>query len=134
MTEMNREAIQQVIDLIRNSPPGINFDMSHFAGLHDCGTAACIAGYAIAMKVKSYSSDDIYAVIGADFIQPAAEILGLTYEQGDALFLPGCFDGWEKITPAHAIAVLNDLLATGEVNWIKHMDRSPDLRLTSHYD
>ncbi len=83
--------------------------------LDDCGTSACAAGWALALegiKVqdiyeaqrKAYESDEpIYPCVS----DTAAEILGLTYLEGDALFL-GTLD--EDDAEKAAIALLDEYI------------------------
>lgn len=75
--------------------------------VHDCGTAACIAGWAAAIFAPDTRS---YAVFAAE------RALGLDDVTAAALFVP---DGFARAgyTPYEASRVLDHLLATGEVDW-----------------
>jgi hypothetical protein len=114
---LNRENIRKVRDVIARLSRA-RFDMQawardtdgdHFAEpdqlLHQCGTSGCIGGWT-------------EALIDGD----AADSLGLNYSQSRALFypedkpLPGGLNPYEA-TPAQAVAVLDHLIATGEVSW-----------------
>ena len=84
--------------------------------LTDCGTAACIAGYALAMFFDN--TDDAGAV-------QVADCLGLTREQGDVLFLPHYHGGppaseytveWAVRTLDHYLATL-DATGVGIIDW-----------------
>jgi hypothetical protein len=76
--------------------------------LEDCGTAACIAGWANVIfhprLIKTCSST-------------AAESLGLDNNQEIRLFLPHDFLESEKYTRELAIRVLDHLIETGKVDW-----------------
>lgn len=76
---------------------------------HECGTAACIAGWTLSLFRKA--SVEIWEV---EHI--AASILGLTIDQACDLFMPPGFVH-NKQTRAQAVATLDRLLETGEVQW-----------------
>lgn len=124
---MNRENIKIVRDHIASLPPE-RFDMRFTFGdsgrvnerwyehsvtahelLHPCGTAACIAGWALAVLTpdskKRLSSDD------------AANLFGIDHHAGDTLFMPDGFSDPGRYTQPQAVAVLDHLLATGKVDW-----------------
>lgn len=118
---MNRNAIRITRDLIAASATWPaecgKFDMNV---LH-CGTAACIAGFAWAAS-NGYrdsipNSDHFHAF---DTETEAAAFLGLGRQQRTDLFFPEYaalnFSPYHA-TPEQAVAVLNHLLATGEVDW-----------------
>jgi len=72
-----------------------------------CGTAACIAGWACTILGEPH---------GARF--EAQRVLGLNDEQGIALFCPYHYqEEPHKYTLPRAVAVLDHLIATGEVDW-----------------
>lgn len=118
----NVENILKVADAIeRHTIAELGFNMASFVGVgetdlsgHNCGTTACIGGWAAAL-----ATGDIHA--GDDM--SAAEIarwLGLTYHEAGALFY--AWDrhdtvAFEEIQPERAVAVLRNLAATGEVDW-----------------
>jgi hypothetical protein len=88
--------------------------------LHDCGTAACIAGWAAFL----FSREAVSARYSEDLDSPpvhdiAAGLIGLTEREADNLFVPmgPGFLAWSQITNAHAAAVLTHLINTGEVDW-----------------
>ena len=63
---------------------------------YDCNTAGCIAGWTIALKNNLRSFDvPIHSVVTLK--EEACEFLGLSYEQGDALFLMGEDTVWYDI-------------------------------------
>ena len=82
--------------------------------IYECGSPACIEGHQQAMSRWGYM----------DWGE-ASEDLGITQQQGVELYAPefefACY--WRKpgraghITKAHAVAVLRNLAATGEVDW-----------------
>lgn len=124
---MNRKNIQKVRDHIAGLNPK-RFNMALWAAerdgdddvapvrlKHDCGTCGCIGGWTDAIFRTPRSK------MGAE---SAGRALGLTEDQAQALFFPWGFpwgvndgDDWENIKPAHAVRVLDHLLATGEVDW-----------------
>lgn len=76
-----------------------------------CGTTACMGGAIAVMKLgvdgaKIVPYDD-FGAIGADF-------LGITEKQADILFTENTS---EQVTVEDAVAVLERLKATGEVDW-----------------
>lgn len=109
---MNRENIQKVRDLIA-SLPAKRFDMGNPLTPHNCGSAACIGGWANFVRDPSDRGASLEA---------AAEWLGLPNPKGlPPLFFPGEFttEGFDPYcaTSAQAVQVLDHLLATGEVDW-----------------
>ena len=96
---------------------------------HACGTAACIAGLAVALKIESGNYDDIQRQGTAEkdegstpFDQVesiAAHWLGLEYKEALQLFVPMRVDGWEDATPAEAVDAIDDVLA-GRDPWSTH--------------
>jgi hypothetical protein len=76
--------------------------------LHKSGTAACIAGWAVALFEPGRSVFDISA-------DDSAALLGLTESQSDLLFLPIGY--WEDVhTRADAIAAIDSMLANPDDN------------------
>lgn len=125
---MNKERILALADLIEKQPHTTveapsGFSMENWS--HDCGTPACIAGWAWAMeKAKMEDVDD-------NASDAAQKFLGLGVLTGDSLFEPDLRDTdlalnhhwenhtdlWGHITPTHAAAVLRHLADTGKVDW-----------------
>ena len=94
------------------STPGTDrgpFDITAGDVKHDCGTCACIGGWADAL----FQPED--APINSLPRHSTEELLGLTAEQGDELFSPA--RDWSSITQEDAVATLTRLIETGEVNW-----------------
>lgn len=78
--------------------------------VHQCGTAACIAGWAITLF-------DPFAQLPAANSGLAEELLDLTSDEGFELFVPEGYHNADRFSRTAAIATLTNLLATGEVNW-----------------
>lgn len=128
---MNRENIIKVRDVIAATPPE-RLDMTtYFCRVIDastivpgsaeavqesmtaCGTAACIAGWAIHTFKASPLVDGEYC---PEVV--AAEILGLTTDDADSLFCMRNTDrGLWEAGHAHAVAVLDHLIDDNEVDW-----------------
>lgn len=106
--------------------PGVGFSMefhyhspirvSDTSGFR-CKTVACICGWTNLVSGHHSASDDDHA----------AEFLGIGYEQGQRLFYPD-WAGREDptvhpytATPEQAIAVLEILRDTGDIDWISAM-------------
>lgn len=118
-----KERLAYLRDFLRELPRE-RFNMLHF-GLSDgrygystvapvdvfkeCGTAACICGWTNVL-FGGRETDDEHA---------AAHILGLDIEASENLFYPHGWgsDLWSVIPPSAAVAVLDHLIATGEVDW-----------------
>ena len=114
----NVENIRRVIDAIRTGDghPEIGFNMRTFTpepqydySDRGCGTAMCIGGWAFTLATGRRGTE------GDDF-EPAVEWLGLDDYRAETLFYPNGMEGWNA-TADHAIAVLEHLIATGEVDW-----------------
>lgn len=93
-----------------------------------CGTVACIAGWAYAIRYPSVTAARLVKVAdGAAFLglhmehrvpSIAARFLGLSDDEALALFAPdSLLISYRDITPAHAVAVLRHLAKTGKVDW-----------------
>ena len=92
--------------IIREGLPGVKFDMEVFWA--ECGTAACIAGYAVAKYDHNLwkSGDD------KEIECRAKNLLGLSLGQSLELFW-----GHYDVTPAMAAATLENYAMTGKVEW-----------------
>lgn len=76
----------------------------------ECGTAACIAGWAQVLFDPTAKQDEWIA----------QKLLGLSEEAADALFRPrqlGYYGDSDVYTLARAVAVLDNYLATGLIDW-----------------
>lgn len=80
----------------------------HAQLVHPCGTAACIAGWTLALFAPNKRGGD------AD---DAQTLLGLDEYQADELFLPQGYRNSRRYTQARAVRTLDHLIATGEVDW-----------------
>lgn len=132
---MNVENILKLAEVLESPAAEEHFDMSSWLDhngdhdlpdeitynemIKDCGTVACIAGWATVLaKGDEIVKEENYEFgIGADY-------LDLEYTQAKHLFTPGVFitvDGEEvsayAATPKQAAKVLRHLAATGEVDW-----------------
>ena len=135
----NVENINKVIDAIRTAGTGeyegLGFNMFDFFSRtkrvdpeyddiidrsgHDCGTVACIGGWAYALSVDE--TEDFWA-LGTSapaiyIMDSAAEFLGLSETESRALFIPYVPCPLTRITVNQAIATLERLRDTGEVVW-----------------
>lgn len=86
--------------------------------LRDCGTAACIAGWAAYLFDGSPISCALPNTGETEAHEAAAELLGLNEDEAYALFIPIVLAGrWNDITNADAALVLDHLIRTGRVDW-----------------
>lgn len=104
---MNRENIQKVRDHIASLPPE-RLDMYNWFREAECGTVCCIGGWT-------------NLVLGPDeprerwSVSKARGRLDISYTQADELFFGAGVSS--AVGPAQAVAVLDHLLETGEVDW-----------------
>lgn len=122
---MNKEALLTVADVIENqSLNSVKFDMCYFnsdaaASVRepDCGTTACIAGYALA-----YYDPKFYKRVGLGETtghSRAQELLGLSEAESDDLFYAfGANQDLADITAERAVAVLRSAVETGRIDWL----------------
>jgi hypothetical protein len=108
---LNRENIRKVRDRIATLD-GERFNMGRWPNIeefaHDCGTAACIGGWAEFVNGRAFPSGEKLEAVGRMF--------GVSTREADRLcFPPTWMDGVN--TRAQAVAVLDHLIATGEVDW-----------------
>lgn len=78
----------------------------------DCGSVACIAGTAVAWYNPYYLTNYCEGF--------AADVLGLSEEEGDMLFYPWDHydgDGQPDLSPKSVAKVIRNLIKTGEVDW-----------------
>lgn len=76
--------------------------------LNDCGTAGCIAGWALCLRNNGYvaviddyyedvsDNDDVDAVMAENIRDEAADWLGLTNFEADKLFYPDSYSVWNR--------------------------------------
>lgn len=106
---MNRENLKALRDLIASQPPE-RLDMTNYYSengaepdiLHNCGTAACIAGW------EGFRTD--WVGLHNRFESDQAESLDLTPRQAEALFTPSGFYIDEAYTHADALHALDSLI------------------------
>ncbi len=122
---INVENILKVADAIeaRAFADALGFNMGTFkdpandeladTGEQHCGSVACIAGWAEAVRTNSTS------FVNDGFVgERSAEWLGLDDDQTSDLFYGVVtWDDFIKTTPQQAVAVLRHLAATGVVDW-----------------
>jgi hypothetical protein len=106
---MNVENIKKVRDHLAQLPAE-KFSMRTFDSVANCGTIACIAGWAKHLLNPSAVHAETAAI----------NALGLTKEQAYELFWLGDRLGPDPLWdagPQQAVSVLDHLIATGEVDW-----------------
>ena len=96
---------------------------------HNCGTAACIGGWAETLFVAKEPTDFIGA--GSDTL--TIEALGITAEQAEELFFPhyqlseaGLDASYSQLTQRQAVEVLDHLIETGQVDWPRAVRMHPN--------
>ena len=117
---MNKKRILALASVIETMPHVmadrgyvVGFNMHSYT--HNCGTPACIAGFAVMLAEKKSPNYKI-KVADRQFSHMAGRFLGITIEQTAILFFPR-HKKREEITPAEAAATLRNLAETGEVDW-----------------
>lgn len=112
MTKINRERLLLLADRIERTPHAKRLDESDLTSRPrrfsmkwwNCGTAACIGGWAEAMFLgKGYHP-----------VSDVSEALGLNRKQSDTLFF---HETSADITPEQAASCLRFLAETGKVDW-----------------
>lgn len=101
---MNRERLTILRDHLASLPP-VQFDMTIVREEAECGTVACVAGWAGVLAIRAGDApDDIY------FGMEAAERwLGLGSYQAQCLFT-GSDDRFDDLTPKDAVAAIQSML------------------------
>lgn len=119
---MNIENLRLLAARLRAPATKGHFNMSNFIDghtpnqplaktIHNCGTVACIGGYAAILAEPQNRDHDGLGQI-------AREWLGLTVGQAQNLFAPDSGSIiWGAITPEIAADVVDQLADTGEVIW-----------------
>lgn len=129
---MNVENINLVADTIEDHAKrgeglrGVGFNMSVYGftvadcrpdHIDDCGTVACIAGWACLIALPGIANLEQFEEDTGEILEDfAADFLGLDWDKSGALFLPD-EPAWPDITPMQAVRVLRHLAKTGEVDW-----------------
>lgn len=120
---MNKERLLDLADIIENDRlPNVKFDMTvgvaHRPSINpECGTAACIAGYALCAAFGNKVAKKKFLFWGNAWFA-AKRVLGLSAHEASRLFEP--YDDNNKIarkTRAQAVKVLRHAAETGEINW-----------------
>jgi hypothetical protein len=124
---MNKERMLKLADFIEALPPK-QFNMQFWAvnnnnvsgrrdvdpktiNPHQCGTTACIAGWAVYLFAKRDPVDQNYWI---SFGEEAQDLLGLTLDQRENLFLSDCWgEAPEHITREMAAAKIRKMVASG---------------------
>ena len=120
---MNKERLLDVADMIENDRlPHVVFDMNqwtkHRPSINpECGTAACIAGYALCAAYGNREAKKRFnSHIGWIAAQrKARRILGLSPYEATKLFSPS--RNLRAITREQAVKVLRHAAETGEIDW-----------------
>ena len=98
----------------------MEFDISTWGHETDCGTCGCIAGFAVAIFDNDMWSDYLRDDSTGDIEGKAAEILGLTEDEADGLFVGEGYlaerlwpnkGGWSFAAPDQAADALLSLPA-----------------------
>lgn len=116
---MNHRNIKKLITRLKKTTPTpsdetgtvkLGFNMEDFT--HECGTPACIAGWATSMS----RNQNEFANRGAiNFSSEAAAWMGLDFDWCTShLFYPHAWENWEAIEPKHAVKALENILKAGE--------------------
>jgi hypothetical protein len=129
---VNTDRILELADVIEGHKLDLGFNMASFADHatlaypdksgHDCGTTACIAGWAIAMKKGTWIVEelalDVMGNMELDVDKEASSYLEIGYSTSADLFYrwpTGTMPG--EVTPELAAATLRLLAETGRVDW-----------------
>lgn len=134
---MNRENMTKLALLLEDLPSerfNIEYWFSsvenqmenHELNLNDCGTAGCIAGWALCLKndghvevVDDYYEEiddtDVNAVRLEHVRDEAADWLGITAFKADRLFYPDGFSVWNKYKDDYGLETF------GESTWVKNI-------------
>lgn len=117
---MNVDKLTEIAEWLEAGAPerkGVTgFDMEQFVQDRGCGTACCIAGAAVQFERRIPYANQHEAYCDGDPEDFAVHILGLTSDQGDALFY-GRGVEIEDIDAAWAARCVRKLVVTGEVDW-----------------
>jgi hypothetical protein len=111
---ITRDRVMRLRDFLKALPPE-KFNMAEWGAPAQCGTPACIGGWAERVILKACSLGDYgWGDVGA--------ALGLDEEKAYALFFPYdvALSGGRtafRATIPEAVAVLDHYLATGEIDW-----------------
>lgn len=105
---------------LKESPP-VGFCMRFFACLTECGTAACLGGWAIALSPECPRLfDDVVIYSHPGHRRQTLEDLFATSAAGYGDYLRSLI--YERATPEMAARVLRAFLETGRVTWAREME------------
>jgi hypothetical protein len=119
---LNRTNIRALARRLRSPSVDQHFDLGEYLtteadtstpigqAIHECGTVACIAGFAAIMATPKSTAR------GAQVQPIAQEFLGLTDEEADKLFIPAGFS-YSVVTRFVAADTLDHFADTGEIKW-----------------
>lgn len=125
MNKRNVLAVAAAIE--KHSIKRLGFNMGRYFGKasnvgkdmsgHRCGTVACIAGWAYAVKHGSKLPKNAVGDVEYAAYSEAVKFFGLNDSLSDTweLFHPS--RPWATITPKDAVKVLRNLAKTGKVDW-----------------
>lgn len=135
MTELNIPLLTNIRNWIASDRPmvlplkgediDVHFDMGFVfseKGSGYCGSVCCIAGAALAMDDgASYALE----MTAEDWAEKAAFLLGIKdFDDAERLFIPDSFThsglrefDLGEVTNEWAVAVLDNLIATGKIDW-----------------
>jgi len=103
---INVPLLLKICDVISKHPE--QFDINEW----DCGTKACIAGWALRLSGTRYDGHSVRS-------EKAREILGLTLKQGRELFLPVHYSNHDIKTAEQAVKFIHEFLDKHEPHWRK---------------
>lgn len=134
---MNTNRILKLADLIEAGDDKLGFNMETYGSAsgayedrsgHNCGTVACIGGWAVAAFGAYGKGEDVSlsrVIHTYDVPESARNLLGLEADTAARLFLAGGISS-SDVTPAVAARCLRNLAETGEVDWEKAMEAASD--------
>lgn len=134
---MNKENILKLAKRIReaefanNDSPSkapFGFNMGYVA--HSCGTPSCIAGFGYVMRLEDLLGENIDEKTVDIYTDRFREMLGdyttyeaviswldIPFDDGKKMFEPREILSWVQITPDEAATMLENYVATGQVDW-----------------
>lgn len=125
---MNVDNIRRLAARLREPDAAAHFDLSDWISVQDdgidmtlgqainnCGTVACIAGWACVLANPELSVSDADEPAGFNIMDTARDFLGLDPFEAHSLFVPT--GHVYAATAAQAADVLDHLAETGEVVW-----------------
>lgn len=115
----NIRALQAKLREVKKSETD-TFSLIHWYMPSDCGTMACIAGWAYELTLTSDKSK----CVSVNYLHSeAVKFLGITSEQAGPLFAPNDVIDYYSVTVDEAIKTLDILIDTGLVDWSHVLER-----------